>query len=107
GPWAGGGPWGSTAYGAAAAPTPAWRIPPPNSLRTRRARATKSRVPHRAEPIGAPRPLLKQTDTLSKFAAHSAAGMPVATTAFHRRAPAGGSPRPFLPAPPPLPRRVP
>ena len=41
-----------------------------------------SRVPTRAEPIGAPSPLLKQTETLSKHAAHVAKGMPVATTAF-------------------------
>src|SRR5258707_513253 len=62
-------------------------MPPPNSLRTRRASAMNSMVLTSAEPIGAPRPLLKQTETLSKCRAHSAAGTPLATTAFHRRAP--------------------
>jgi hypothetical protein len=34
-------------------------------LRMRRARAISSCEPHRAEPTGAPRPLLKHTDRLS------------------------------------------
>ena len=62
--------------------TPACRMPPPKSLRTRRAFVMNSRVPARAEPTGAPRPLLKQTETESNSAAHVFAGMPVATIAF-------------------------
>ena len=53
----------------------------------RRARVTNSRDPASAEPTGAPSPLLKQTETLSKCRAQSAAEMPVATIAFHSRAP--------------------
>jgi hypothetical protein len=41
---------------AAAASTPAWRMPPPAILRMRCARAMKSRLPHSAEPTGAPSP---------------------------------------------------
>ena len=55
----------------------------------------KSREPHSAEPTGAPRPLLKQTDTLSKQSAMRLASVsalaPVcaacATAALKRRAP--------------------
>ena len=43
--------------------------------------------PASAEPTGAPRPLEKQIETVSKCWAHSRAGLPVATTAFISRAP--------------------
>ena len=61
-------------------------------LRSRRPRATKSRGPARAEPTGAPSPLLKQTETVSNGAAQVAAGMPLATSAFHKRARQGAWP---------------
>ena len=50
--------------------------------------------PRSAEPTGAPRPLEKQTFTVSKGAESSAAGTPVAASAFHRRAPARCTPQP-------------
>jgi hypothetical protein len=40
-----------------------------------------------AEPIGAPSPLEKHIETVSKCRAHSWTGRPVATTAFISRAP--------------------
>ena len=66
---------------------PTWRIPPPNSLRSRRAWRMASDDPARAEPIGAPSPLEKQIETVSKWRAHSCASIPEATTAFISRAP--------------------
>ena len=79
--------WWSRAYRQAAARNPACRIAPPNSLRARRAWAISSFGPSRADPTGAPSPLLKQTETVSKCRHHSRAGTPEATTAFHSRAP--------------------
>ena len=62
------GPPASSATRPAAASTPAWRMPPPSILRTRRARAMKSREPHTSEPTGAPRPLDRQNVTESTAA---------------------------------------
>ena len=62
-------------------------MPPPSALRWRRAWRIKSAGPHSAEPTGAPRPFEKQTLTVSKWLAQSAAEMPVATTALNSRAP--------------------
>ena len=58
---------------------PAWRIPPPNCLRNRRARAMNSLLPASADPTGAPSPLEKQTLTVSKWRAYSRSGVPVVT----------------------------
>src|SRR2546426_961837 len=55
----------SSPTSAAAAMTPACRIAPPRSLRTRRAFATVSALPQRIEPTGAERPFEKQNCTLS------------------------------------------
>src|SRR5580658_6252532 len=46
-----------------------------------------SREPASAAPTGAPRPLVKSIHTESKALAYSPAAMPLATTAFMRRAP--------------------
>ena len=70
-------------------------MPPPAILRTRFARAISSREPTSAEPTGAPRPLLKQTETLSNRSAMARASaygsLPsasaCATAALNRRAP--------------------
>ena len=66
---------------------PACRMAPPRTLRKPRAWRIASAEPARAEPTGAPSPLEKQIETVSKCLAHSRAGMPVATTAFISRAP--------------------
>ncbi len=66
---------------------PACRIAPPNNFRARRASWTNSDDPASAEPTGAPRPLLKQTLTESNGSARSCSLSPVATEAFHKRAP--------------------
>eukprot|EP00955_Chlamydomonas_euryale_P061371 358013-Chlamydomonas_euryale.AAC.1 len=42
-------------------------MPPPSSLRTRRARPMKSAEPSSTEPTGQPRPLDRQTETVSKI----------------------------------------
>ena len=78
-----------------AARTPAWRIPPPTSLRARRARSTNVREPTTTEPTGQARPLLRQNVTESAGAASSRAGVPRATTALKSRAPStwSGTPR--------------
>src|SRR5690606_5325982 len=55
----------------AAAMTPAWRMPPPSSLRQRRARAMNSPDPQSMEPMGAPRPLDRLNITESAGAARS------------------------------------
>ena len=47
----------------------------------------KAEEPARAAPTGAPRPLLKSIQMDSKWRPNSAAGVPVATTAFITRAP--------------------
>ena len=49
--------------------------------------AMKSRDPANADPTGAPSPLLKHTDTLSNGSAQTRGSIPLATTAFQRRAP--------------------
>ena len=53
---------------------PACRIPPPNILRNRLARAKNAFEPTSAEPTGAPSPLEKQTLTVSNGAAHRLSG---------------------------------
>ncbi len=79
----------------AAASTPAWRIPPPSSLRARRARATNGPFPTTTEPTGADSPFDRQNVTLSAGAASSAGVTPRATTALKNRAPStwSGTPR--------------
>ena len=57
----------SSAYSAAAASSPAWRIPPPMALRMWRARVANSALPTSTAPIGAPRPLLRQIVTESQL----------------------------------------
>src|SRR5579859_7358738 len=74
---------------------PAWRMPPPHILRKRRARSTISFEATKAEPTGAPRPLEKQTLTVSQWAAYCFSEMPVATAAFQRRAPSMWTAKPF------------
>ena len=61
--------WCSSACSAAAATTPACRMPPPTFFLQRCAPAISSREPTNAEPIGAPSPFEKQTDTESNGAA--------------------------------------
>jgi hypothetical protein len=46
-----------------------------------------SREPHSADPTGAPKPLLKQTETLSNRLAIAPAVDPLATAALNKRAP--------------------
>ena len=92
-----------SAWDAAAASMPAWRMPPPAILRMRWARAINSREPHSADPTGAPRPLLKQTETLSKHCAmrraSARASVPrcaaCATAALKSRAPSRWRARPL------------
>ena len=83
---------------AAAASTPAWRIVPPAILRTRFALAISSFEPTKAEPTGAPRPLLKQTETESNRSAmaraFARASPPIATAALKSRAPSRWVARP-------------
>ena len=43
--------------------------------------------PHTRDPAGAPSPFDRQNETESNPSTQRAAGMPLATTAFHRRAP--------------------
>jgi hypothetical protein len=81
---------------AIAASSPAWRQPPPTTLRQRRARSTSSALPSSIEPTGAPRPFEKQIETLSKPRATSRAGTPRAIAALYRRAPSRWKPRPCL-----------
>ena len=50
---------------------PACRIPPPSTLRSRWASRISSAGPASAEPTGAPSPLEKQIETVSKCRAHS------------------------------------
>ena len=66
---------------------PAWRMPPPKSLRFRRTSWITSASPATAEPTGAPRPFEKHTETVSTSATRAAGGTPSATAAFQRRAP--------------------
>ena len=84
----------------AAAMTPACRIPPPTILRTRRARAMKSREPHTTEPTGAPSPFDTQNVTESTWRAKSLADRRSATAALKSRAPSRwtGTPAPWATA---------
>ena len=50
-------------------------------------RVKVARGPANADPTGAPSPLLKQTEIVSKCSPQRGPGMPVATIAFHSRAP--------------------
>src|SRR5437867_11675324 len=69
----------------AAARIPAWRIPPPYMRRKRRSFSTVGRSDTITDPTGAPSPLDKQNETVSKWRAYSAADTPVATTALEPR----------------------
>ena len=62
-------------------------MPPPKSLRLRRAEAMNSSEPTTAEPTGAPSPFEKQTEAESTWAATSAGERPAAIAAFQMRAP--------------------
>ena len=63
---------GSSACRPAAARMPAWRIPPPSSLRrTPAPGSSRPRGPTSSEPTGAPRPLDRQTETTSATAPYS------------------------------------
>ena len=86
--------WWSRAWIPAAARTPTWRIPPPSRLRQTRASAIASAVPTTSDPIGAPRPLLRQTARTSATSPYAVSGVPVATWAFHSRAPSRCTPTP-------------
>src|SRR5918997_1424735 len=77
----------SSATSPAAASTPPCRTPPPSILRSRRAFATNSADPATTEPTGAPRPLLRQTCTVSAPTVRAAGGTPSATAACQSRAP--------------------
>ncbi len=66
---------------------PTWRIPPPSRLRHTLASAMRSALDASIEPMGAPRPFEKQTETVSKSSPYADSGVPVATCAFHSRAP--------------------
>ena len=55
----------------------------------------KRYIPTKMLPTGAPMPLLRQRETLSKWRHHSFKSTPVATTAFHNRAPSRCNPSPF------------
>jgi hypothetical protein len=57
--------WWRSAYCPAAASTPTWRMPPPIRLRIQRARSIRSAELMTREPIGAPSPLDRQTDSVS------------------------------------------
>src|SRR5512147_241272 len=88
--------WCSSACSAAAARTPACRIPPPSIFRTRRASWTNARGPIRTEPTGQPRPLLKQKLSESKCSAIVVSGIVWAMQAFHTRAPSRWTARPSV-----------
>lgn len=70
-------------------------MPPPRILRKRTAARTRSRSETKHEPTGAPSPFEKHTLTESNGAASSRTGIPVATDAFHRRAPSRWRPSPL------------
>src|SRR3954447_20279447 len=92
--------WWSSAYSPAAATIPDWRSAPPSICFHRHASAISSAEPTRHAPTGAPRPLVKSSHALSKPPAHAAASMPLATTAFMRRAPSRCARSPCVPATP-------
>ena len=77
----------SRAYRPPAAMMPAWRMPPPKSLRARWARAIIAALPSSTEPTGAPRPFDRQTLTESNGATMSRSATPEATAALQTRAP--------------------
>src|SRR6266545_4637300 len=77
----------SSAYRAAAATIPAWRIAPPNRDFPSQASSIRFREEARMAPRGQPRPFEKHSVTLSASRPYSAAGTPPATAAFRRRAP--------------------
>ena len=85
----------SSATSAAAAITPACRIAPPSSLRTRRAFATVSAVPQRIDPTGAERPFEKQNWIVSAGAQSSRASTPSAAAALKILAPSRCTRMPF------------
>ena len=62
-------------------------MPPPIRLRHTRAGRCARTTPTSTEPTGAPRPLDRQTDTVSATAPYSVSGTPSATCAFQSRAP--------------------
>src|SRR2546425_12459299 len=74
----------------AAARIPAWRIPPPYMRRKRRSFSTVGRSDTITDPTGAPSPLDKQNETVSKWRAYSPAGTPGGPTAFKSLAPSRG-----------------
>jgi len=93
---------GARLFNAAAASMPACRSPPPSILRARWARRISSREPTRADPAGAPNPLLKHTETLSKWLAicratvvAEVAAVAPATAALNSRAPSKCVARPL------------
>jgi 3-deoxy-7-phosphoheptulonate synthase len=71
--------WWSSACSPAAARIPTWRIPPPSRLRHTRAAATRSAVVASSDPIGAPSPLDRQTDTVSNSRPYAGSSTPLAT----------------------------
>ncbi len=70
------------------------RMPPPTTLRQRRALAMSAASPQSTEPTGAPRPLDRQTDTESKCWLISRTGTPSLTAALYSRAPSRCRARP-------------
>ena len=66
---------------------PAWRSEPPTRCFQRHASSMNSAEPQSTAPRGAPRPLVKSSQTESAPAVISFAVMPAATTAFISRAP--------------------
>ena len=79
---------------------PDWRMAPPIICFQRHASSMKSAGPARHAPTGAPSPLVKSSHALSNPPAHSAASMPLATTAFMSRAPSRCVARPVARATP-------
>ena len=72
----------------AAARTPTWRIPPPTSLRARRARQMNSRDPTTTEPTGQASALRQaERDGVGRIGQVARRRTPRATTAFQNRAP--------------------
>ena len=72
-------------------------MPAPYRLRHTRACAMRSAEDTNTDPTGAPSPFDRQTDTVSKPAASSARVRPLATAAFHSRAPSRCSAEAVLP----------
>ena len=78
----------------AAARMPAWRIPPPASCGRGAPDRSARRSLQTSDPAGAPSPFDRQNETESNPSTQAGAGMPLATTAFQRRAPSRCSRRP-------------